>query len=265
MGEIQNNQQNFTSSFGDHNSSMAEQFVSKFETSSAATTATTTTAVSSSDVDMEGVEAEVSQLTIHDYKVQPQQNNIAFNPSTNDKDESMEDDDSRVPGLCEDEGTDLESGDEEENENEGEIKSDDSQTQSNATNEINIVNDVGGNSTESNVLDQSQDQTSQTTTTTTSAVASSTSTSAFPTEPSVILMSDAVYSAVPVSSELYIIPHSSKGFNWNADNFMKPHQRRTLGVDEMYNAGDSGSSHDTTVSVHEIRLDDEESQQILPS
>ncbi|KAF9136663.1 hypothetical protein BGX30_010968 [Mortierella sp. GBA39] len=111
-------------------------------------------------------------------------------------------------------------------------------------------------------------------------------------DPSMIVTTDAVYSAVPISSELHIFPHSSKGFNWNQDHFLKPHQRRNLGVDELHSAFNasiggitrSESSSSTTSSatnssssststsntgggirVHEIRLDQEETDQILPS
>ncbi|KAG0077392.1 hypothetical protein BGZ90_007262 [Linnemannia elongata] len=114
-------------------------------------------------------------------------------------------------------------------------------------------------------------------------------------EPSMIVTTDAIYSAVPISSELHIFPHSSKGFNWNQDHFLKPHQRRNLGVEELhstFNASIGGivrsessssttssatnsSSSSTSISnagggmsairVHEIRLDQEETDQILPS
>ncbi|KAG0305083.1 hypothetical protein BGZ97_001240 [Linnemannia gamsii] len=118
-------------------------------------------------------------------------------------------------------------------------------------------------------------------------------------EPSMIVTTDAIYCAVPISSELHIFPHSSKGFNWNQDQFLKPHQRRNLGVDELHSAfnasvggivrSESSSSNstisiDTTSSnsnssssssntgggmsairVHEIRLDQDETDQILPS
>lgn len=114
-------------------------------------------------------------------------------------------------------------------------------------------------------------------------------------DPSMIVTKDAIYSAVPISSELHIFPHSSKGFNWNQDLFMKPHQRRNLGVDELHSAFNasiggivrSGSSSSTissttnssnsstsasntgggmsAIRVHEIRLDQEETDQILPS
>ncbi|KAF9932363.1 hypothetical protein FBU30_008343 [Linnemannia zychae] len=106
-------------------------------------------------------------------------------------------------------------------------------------------------------------------------------------EPSIITTTDAIYSAVPVSSELHIFPHSSKGFNWNQDLFLKPHQRRNLGVDELHSAidasvgdvasqGGSSSSgrsgnnnsndgHVSAIRVHEIRLDQCESEKIFPS
>ncbi|KAF9972322.1 hypothetical protein BGZ65_009887, partial [Modicella reniformis] len=114
-----------------------------------------------------------------------------------------------------------------------------------------------------------------------SSSAASSASSLNTTEPSIISIPEAIYSAVPVSSELYIIPHSSKGFKWNEDLFMKPHQRRSLGVDEMYRsdgssapggaavagagAGASTSSSSSAITVHEIRLDEDESRQILPS
>lgn len=114
-------------------------------------------------------------------------------------------------------------------------------------------------------------------------------------EPSMIVTTDAIYSAVPISSELHIFPHSSKGFNWNQDHFLKPHQRRNLGVEELHStfnasiggivrsasssstassATNSSSSSTSTsnagggmsaIRVHEIRLDQEETDQILPS
>ncbi|KAG0283267.1 hypothetical protein BGZ98_006406 [Dissophora globulifera] len=108
-----------------------------------------------------------------------------------------------------------------------------------------------------------------------------------------ILSKESVYAAVPISSELYIIPKSSRGFHWNGDLFLKPHQRRSLGVDLMFSAssqqyhafqenghsdgGDShlneaqpnqqhpSHSHDSSVTVHEIHLDDQETAGILPS
>ncbi|KAF9365551.1 hypothetical protein BGX34_009589 [Mortierella sp. NVP85] len=117
-----------------------------------------------------------------------------------------------------------------------------------------------------------------------------------PTYPSALPMSsiihsnESVYAAVPTSSEVYIIPKSSRGFNWNGDLFLKPHQRRSLGVDHMFTMGgqqhgnlgsgnSSGiSSHmngpqqnqhhhsqDSSIFVHEIRLDDQETAGILPS
>ncbi|KAF8930617.1 hypothetical protein BGZ47_000479 [Haplosporangium gracile] len=110
-------------------------------------------------------------------------------------------------------------------------------------------------------------------------------------EPSMIVTADAIYSAVPISSKLHIFPHSSKGFNWNQDHFLKPHQRRNLGVDELHSAfntsiggivrSESGTSSSSTgtsssrsssnneggmsaIRVHEIRLDQDETDQILP-
>ncbi|KAF8937289.1 hypothetical protein BGZ58_002974 [Dissophora ornata] len=113
-----------------------------------------------------------------------------------------------------------------------------------------------------------------------------------------ILSKESVYAAVPTSSELYIIPKSSRGFHWNGDLFLKPHQRRSLGVDLIFSSasaqqhhafhenGNSGGndspmngqqqnqhqhhhhhhhSHDTSVAVHEIHLDDQETAGILPS
>ncbi|KAG0257990.1 hypothetical protein BG011_003607 [Mortierella polycephala] len=116
---------------------------------------------------------------------------------------------------------------------------------------------------------------------------------------SLIQSKESVYAAVPVSSELYIIPKSSRGFHWNGDLFLKPHQRRSLGVDHMFNTANqrhqtmtndyynsgygSGNSiggasyenepqqnqhhhnQDSSVMVHEIRLDEHEIAGILPS
>ncbi|KAF9113918.1 hypothetical protein BGX27_000517 [Mortierella sp. AM989] len=196
--------------------------------------------LSSADgTDMEGVEAEVSLLAVHDHMDQ-EQPTLSNPPSMqNDEDESMGEDDSKIPGLCEDDGSDFESG----GDSEDEKNNDDNQAQENI---------VGQDS-------ESEEQESQ--------EQSSSAASSLPTEPSIITMSDAIYSAVPVSSELHIIPHSSKGFNWNEDLFLKPHQRRSLGVDDMYNTDESSSEggHDRTVTVHEICLDDEESRQILPA
>ncbi|KAG0282910.1 hypothetical protein BGZ96_012717 [Linnemannia gamsii] len=109
---------------------------------------------------------------------------------------------------------------------------------------------------------------------------------------SLIHSKESVYAAVPVSSELYIIPKSSRGFHWNGDLFLKPHQRRSLGVDHMfsspsantinsnnYNSSGSGGesplsgqhpnqhlhNQDSSMMVHEIRLDEHEIDGILPS
>ncbi|KAF9124643.1 hypothetical protein BGX30_000849 [Mortierella sp. GBA39] len=115
-----------------------------------------------------------------------------------------------------------------------------------------------------------------------------------PSMSSLIHSKESVYAAVPVSSELYIIPKSSRGFHWNGDLFLKPHQRRSLGVDHMFSspsahhhtnhsindsssgyggAGPSSGQHqsqhihnqDSSVMVHEIRLDEHEIDGILPS
>ncbi|KAK3836160.1 MAG: hypothetical protein J3R72DRAFT_451007 [Linnemannia gamsii] len=105
---------------------------------------------------------------------------------------------------------------------------------------------------------------------------------------SIIHSKESVYAAVPVSSELYIIPKSSRGFHWNGDLFLKPHQRRSLGVDHMFSspstnqhadsssgggAGPSSGQHqnqhvhnqDSSVMVHEIHLEEHEIDGILPS
>ncbi|KAF9976179.1 hypothetical protein BGZ73_009033 [Actinomortierella ambigua] len=66
---------------------------------------------------------------------------------------------------------------------------------------------------------------------------SSSSSSSEPTFPlqGVIAFNEAVYTAVHYSSELYIIPRASRGFCWNEDLFLKPYQRRSLGlVDHLY-------------------------------
>ncbi|KAI8363227.1 hypothetical protein B0O80DRAFT_492372 [Mortierella sp. GBAus27b] len=105
---------------------------------------------------------------------------------------------------------------------------------------------------------------------------------------SIIHSKESVYAAVPTSSEVYIIPKFSRGFDWNGDLFLKPHQRRSLGVDHMFtmvgqqqhgsgNSSGMGShmngpqqnhqhqSQDSSIFVHEIRLDDQETAGILPS
>ncbi|KAF8978057.1 hypothetical protein BGZ46_006858 [Entomortierella lignicola] len=127
---------------------------------------------------------------------------------------------------------------------------------------------------------------------TSSSSSSYSSYSSAPTS-SLIRSDESVYAAVPISHELYIIPKSSRGFHWNGDLFLKPHQRRSLGVDHMFNMADqqqyqlhndsgndidSGShgnglqqnqhrhNQDSSVLlVHEIHLDDHEIAGILPS
>ena len=95
-----------------------------------------------------------------------------------------------------------------------------------------------------------------------------------------IHMDGSVYAAVPISSEVHIIPKCSRDFQWNGDLFLKPHQRRSLGIDHLFTSGNnvshdgghpeqrSGHSQqalDANVMVHEIRLDDLETAGILPS
>ncbi|KFH67676.1 hypothetical protein MVEG_06408 [Podila verticillata NRRL 6337] len=92
--------------------------------------------------------------------------------------------------------------------------------------------------------------------------------------PSIITVHESIYYAVPISSELHIIPHCSRGFHWNEDLFLKPHQRRRLGVDAMQakaNTVDPRSSeeglqpHDSAIIVHEVHLCEQDSLGILPS
>ncbi|KAG0202511.1 hypothetical protein BGX28_004999 [Mortierella sp. GBA30] len=96
---------------------------------------------------------------------------------------------------------------------------------------------------------------------------SNSSTASLQEDPSIIATADAIYSAVPISSELHIIPRSSNGFNWNQDLFLKPHQRRSLGVDELHGsdgaAAGGSSSGDSAIPVHEIQLDGD-AEGILP-
>ncbi|KAF9431385.1 hypothetical protein BGZ76_000372 [Entomortierella beljakovae] len=125
------------------------------------------------------------------------------------------------------------------------------------------------------------------------SLSSSSSSYSVPTS-SLIRSDESVYAAVPISHELYIIPKSSRGFHWNGDLFLKPHQRRSLGVDHIFNMADQqqynhprnengngydGSNHgnglqqnqhrlgqdSSVVQVHEILLDDQETACILPS
>lgn len=122
---------------------------------------------------------------------------------------------------------------------------------------------------------------------------------------SIISSDGSVYAAVPMSSELYIIPKTSRGFHWNGDLFLKPYQRRNLGIDHLYSGHNQpyprghgamggheqerhqrpfggslpqaianrqgreerGYHHrqDSSVSVHEIHLEEHEIAGILPS
>ncbi|KAG0366134.1 hypothetical protein BGZ54_005751 [Gamsiella multidivaricata] len=195
-------------------------------------------AVRTRDTDMDGVEAEVSLLSVQD-------NQDEVMAGADDD----EDDESAVPGLCEDSGSDPENDD---SEDEGHRHQDQDMSEE-------VLNDEETSQTGAGEqLYQS------------SSAASSTS--SLGAEPSIISIPEATYSAVPISSEVHIIPHSSKGFKWNEDLFLRPNQRRNLGVDDLYNSDSSsgGSSsgsgnHNSSVGVHEIRLDDDESRQILPS
>ncbi|KAF9907515.1 hypothetical protein BX616_000407 [Lobosporangium transversale] len=144
---------------------------------------------------------------------------------------------------------------------------------------------------ESSNLRSSLSSSSSPITTTTTTTMPSYSSSTLPM-PSIIQSKESVYAAVPISHELYIIPKSSRGFQWNGDLFLKPYQRRSLGVDHMFSstnhhyqqqyrdggnssggiAHTNGQQHnqrhhnqDSSVIVHEIRLDDNETAGILPS
>ncbi|KAF9303413.1 hypothetical protein BGZ74_003774 [Mortierella antarctica] len=110
----------------------------------------------------------------------------------------------------------------------------------------------------------------------TSSSSSACSSSASLRLPSIITVHESIYYAVPISSELHIIPHCSRGFHWNEDLFLKPHQRRRLGVDAMQakanNIGvDPRSSeeglqpHDSAIVVHEVHLCEQDISGILPS
>ncbi|KAG0263337.1 hypothetical protein BG011_008966 [Mortierella polycephala] len=158
-------------------------------------------------------------------------------PSLAGDDETMSQDGSVPPGLCPDDGSESEGADDDDNNNEG--KKDGKK-----------------------VADQGE-QVHQ-------SSSASSSTTPLREGPSVISTPEAVYTAVPVSSELHIIPHSSNGFNWNQDLFLKPHQRHDLGMDDLHNSGAGGSSsneapRDSAIAVHDIRLGEDETEKILPS
>ncbi|KAI8598026.1 hypothetical protein EDD21DRAFT_418151 [Dissophora ornata] len=214
--------------------------------------------------DMEGVEAEVSQLSVQDNEDQDMSAAPTSSSSSKrvEEDEVMrgrndgdddEDDCSAVPGLSEDEGSDLENDDDVD-----EVKNKGHRSLPHDTQEV-LVDDQSDAGIVAEAGQQQQPYQSE------SAASSTTSLNG---QPSIISLPEGVYSAVSVSSELYIIPHSSKGFQWNKDLFMKPHQRRTLGVDDMYSAdsgsgsnGDSnndGRTQEPGVFVHEIRLDEDD-------
>ncbi|KAF8929827.1 hypothetical protein BGZ58_008667 [Dissophora ornata] len=178
--------------------------------------------------DMEGVEAEVSQLSVQDNEDQDMSAAPTSSSSSKrvEEDEVMrgrndgdddEDDCSAVPGLSEDEGSDLENDD-----------------------DVDEVKNKGHRS--------------------------------LPHDTQEVLVDDQSDAGIVAEAGQQQQP---KGFQWNKDLFMKPHQRRTLGVDDMYSAdsgsgsnGDSnndGRTQEPGVFVHEIRLDEDESSQILPS
>ncbi|KAF9107878.1 hypothetical protein BGX27_008556 [Mortierella sp. AM989] len=142
-------------------------------------------------------------------------------------------------------------------------------------------------------IDQNNRSSSWSFSSTSSSSSSYSTHSSVPTS-SLIRSDESVYAAVPISHELYIIPKSSRGFHWNGDLFLKPHQRRSLGVDHMFNMADQqqyhqlqnesgngfdGSGHgnemqqtqrrhnqdSSVVVVHEIHLDDQETAGILPT
>ncbi|KAF9310591.1 hypothetical protein BG003_008356 [Podila horticola] len=110
----------------------------------------------------------------------------------------------------------------------------------------------------------------------TSSSSSACSSSASLRLPCIITLHESIYYAVPISSELHIIPHCSRGFHWNEDLFLKPHQRRRLGVDAMQakannNGVEPRSSeeglhpHDSAIVVHEVHLCEQDILGILPS
>ncbi|KAG0349408.1 hypothetical protein BG004_006437 [Podila humilis] len=117
----------------------------------------------------------------------------------------------------------------------------------------------------------------------TSSSSSACSSSASLRLPSIIALDESIYYAVFNQSELHIIPYSSPGFHWNEDLFLKPHQRRRLGLDAMKNkapqstssgtsSGTSpddgqGAQHaqDSAIIVHEVHLCEQDISGILPS
>ncbi|KAF9192476.1 hypothetical protein BGZ51_005488 [Haplosporangium sp. Z 767] len=184
---------------------------------------------------MDGVETEVAQPTILERTTKS-----TSKPAVDD--DTMSRDGSVPPGLCPDDGSESEGADDDDNNN-------------------------NGNKDGKKVADQGE-QAYQ-------SSSASSSTTSLHEDPSVISTPEAVYTAVPISSELHIIPHSSKGFNWNQDLFLKPHQRRDLGVDDLHNSDACGSSssgsssngapRDPAIAVHDIQLEEDEAEKILPS
>ncbi|KAF9568096.1 hypothetical protein EC968_003116 [Mortierella alpina] len=202
----------------------------------------TTTNNDALDVEMDEVQdSEISYLEVHDDTTAPER------PSDQiDGDESMSEERSSPPSLCSDDASDSEE--------EHVEASRDEEGDGSVSNQENA-----GDSAQASEEQQSYEYSSS----------AASSTASLQEDPSIIETPDAVYSAVPISSELHIIPRSSKGFNWNQDVFLKPHQRQSLGVDEMYSraegaAAGGSSSGDFAIPVHEIQVDWKESDETLP-
>ncbi|KAF9988716.1 hypothetical protein BGZ75_008740 [Mortierella antarctica] len=189
------------------------------------------------DVDMDGVQdCEISYLEVHDDTTGPESSSMAHPSDQIDGDETMSEGRSSPPSLCSDDASDSEE------EHEAGSHEDGEEGVSNKENT--------GDSEQASQEEQPYESSS-------SAASSSAS---LQEEPSIIETPDAVYSAVPISSELHIIPRSSKGFNWNQDVFLRPHERQSLGVDEMYSGSEGAAaggsmSGDSVIPVHEIQLD----------
>ncbi|KAG0241384.1 hypothetical protein B0O80DRAFT_499272 [Mortierella sp. GBAus27b] len=261
-----------------------------------------------SDIEMEGVRMDVSLLSVRETLPISTSRTPRLNLGEDelmryvDGDGYMnfdeDDDNSMVPGLCEDDGSDIENDDDDDDKHSSQQQQQPQQQVHDHDITAEVLDHDDNNDSiatvaatvaamaESLLLSQAAAEQSSSAPSSSSSSPSS-STSSLQPQPSIISIPEAVYTAVPVSSELYIIPHSSKGFRWNDDLFMKAQQRQTLGVDEMYqaegdsslapngpessNGGPNGVSrggaypYDSVVSIHEIRLDEDESKQILPS
>ncbi|KAF9278325.1 hypothetical protein BGZ68_008645 [Mortierella alpina] len=190
------------------------------------------------DVDMDEVpRGEDSYSEVHNDPIASDVSTVAHPSDQIDGDESMSEGQSSPPSLCSDDVSDSE-------EEGGEASKGEEEDES-ASNKENT-----GGSAQASQEEQPYESSSS----------AASSTASLQEDPSIIETPDAVYSAVPISSELHIIPRSSKGFNWNQDVFLRPHQRQSLGVDEMYTrsegaAAGGSSSSDSAITVHEIQLD----------